>query len=44
MQRFVSGLFLVMMLLFSVSVFAADPLAAWQPKFDPSGAEYSYLL
>lgn len=21
-----------------------DPLAAWQPKFDPSGAEYTYLL
>lgn len=44
MQRFVSGLFLVMMLSFSVTVFAADPLAAWQPKFDPSGAEYTYLL
>ena len=24
--------------------FSADPLAAWQPKFDPSGAEYTYLL
>lgn len=44
MWRFVSGLFLVLMLLFSGSVFAADPLAAWQPKFDPSGAEYTYLL
>jgi len=44
MRRFISGLFLVIMLLFSVSVFAADPLAAWQPKFDPSGAEYTYLL
>ncbi|MDT8441686.1 MAG: TRAP transporter substrate-binding protein [Desulfuromonadales bacterium] len=21
-----------------------DPLAAWQPKFDPSGAEYTYIL
>lgn len=21
-----------------------DPLAAWKPKFDPSGAEYTYLL
>ncbi|PLX88064.1 MAG: C4-dicarboxylate ABC transporter substrate-binding protein [Desulfuromonas sp.] len=21
-----------------------DPLAAWKPKFDPSGAEYSYIL
>ena len=45
MQRFVSIVFLaMMMLLFSGSVFAADPLAAWQPKFDPSGAEYTYLL
>jgi len=23
---------------------ADDPLAAWQPQFDPSGAEYTYLL
>ena len=23
---------------------AADPLADWQPAFDPSGAEYTYLL
>ncbi len=44
MQRFVSGLFLFLMLSFSGSVFAADPLAAWQPKFDPDGAEYTYLL
>ena len=44
MPQFVSSLFLVLMLSFSVSVFAADPLAAWQPKFDPSGAEYTYLL
>ncbi len=22
----------------------ADPLAAWQPSFDPSGAQYTYLL
>jgi len=44
MQRFATGMFLILMLLFSVSVFAADPLAAWQPKFDPSGAEYTYLL
>ncbi len=44
MQRLVSSLFLVLILLFSTSVFAADPLAAWQPKFDPSGAEYTYLL
>ena len=44
MQRIVTGLFLLFMLLFSTSVCAADPLAAWQPKFDPSGAEYTYLL
>ncbi|MCK4690769.1 MAG: TRAP transporter substrate-binding protein [Desulfuromonadales bacterium] len=31
-------------LLLSGISFAADPLAAWQPKFDPSGAEYTYLL
>jgi TRAP-type C4-dicarboxylate transport system substrate-binding protein len=33
--------------LFSTTVCAADnsdPLADWQPKFDPSGAEYKYLL
>jgi len=42
MFRIVSGLFL--MLLFITPPFAADPLAAWQPKFDPSGAEYTYLL
>ena len=22
----------------------ADPLAAWKPKFDPSGAKYTYIL
>ena len=44
MQRSISVLFLSLMLLFSGSVFAADPLAAWQPKFDPTGAEYTYLL
>ena len=27
-----------------VAAGAADPLAEWQPKFDPSGAEYTYLL
>ena len=21
-----------------------DPLAAWEPKFDPSAAEYTYIL
>jgi len=28
----------------SLSVFAGDPLAAWKPSFDPSGAEYTYVL
>ncbi len=32
------------LLMLPASVFSADPLAAWQPKFDPSGAEYTYLL
>ncbi|MCD6581604.1 MAG: TRAP transporter substrate-binding protein [Desulfuromusa sp.] len=40
--RVIAGLSLA--LLFVVPTFAADPLAAWQPKFDPSGAEYTYLL
>lgn len=44
MQRFISGVFLIFMLSFSGSVFAADPLVDWQPKFDPDGAEYTYLL
>ena len=42
-------LFWVLMLSLSLplSVLAAeknDPLAAWKPKFDPSGAEYRYIL
>ncbi len=44
MFRIISGLCLVFTLLLSSSAFAGDPLAAWQPKFDPSGAEYTYLL
>ena len=35
------------MVLTGTTVFAApesDPLADWQPKFDPGGAEYKYLL
>jgi len=44
MQRVVVSLFLFVILLFSTPVIAADPLAAWQPQFDPSGAEYTYLL
>jgi len=42
MRQSIFGLFLV--LLFITPTFAADPLANWQPKFDPSGAEYTYLL
>lgn len=43
--------FLVLLLLLGLSLpvvaLAADkkdPLAAWQPKFDPSGAKYTYIL
>ena len=28
----------------SSNTLAGDPLADWQPKFDPAGAEYTYLL
>ena len=44
---------LLIMLLFSLSSFTAphalaaqkkDPTANWKPKFDPSGAQYTYLL
>jgi len=50
MKRFCTLLFL---LLFSLSAFTAaqalaaqkkDPTANWKPKFDPSGAQYTYLL
>lgn len=40
-------LFLVALFIFSSSSLVlakADPLAAWKPGFDPSGAEYTYLL
>lgn len=35
---------LLCLLLLPLNTFAADPLAAWQPKFEPSNAEYTYLL
>ncbi|WP_136806784.1 TRAP transporter substrate-binding protein [Desulfosediminicola flagellatus] len=42
---------LVLLLLVTISLSTAmiaaakkDPLAAWQPKFDPSTAEYTYIL
>ena len=34
----------LLFLIFPSFVFSADPLASWQPEFDPSGAEYTYLL
>jgi TRAP-type C4-dicarboxylate transport system substrate-binding protein len=39
--------FLLLTLVMSTSAFAAekkDPLAAWKPAFDPSGATYTYIL
>ena len=43
--------FLVFLLMLGLSLPVAalaadkkDPLAAWQPKFDPSGAKYTYIL
>ncbi|MDT8441152.1 MAG: TRAP transporter substrate-binding protein [Desulfuromonadales bacterium] len=47
--RFVLSLLLLLpLLVFTVTPAAAegknDPLAKWQPSFDPSGAEYKYLL
>ena len=41
----VTTLLTILAIGFSISVAAKDdPLAAWQPKFDPSKAEYKYLL
>ncbi len=40
-------LILLLVLCLAVPAFAAekkDPLAAWKPKFDPSGAKYTYIL
>ena len=44
MLRVIPSLVLFTVLLFATSALAADPLADWQPKFDPSGAEHTYLL
>lgn len=39
------AIFFMLGSLFSVPVWGADdPLAKWQPSFDPSGAKYVYLL
>ena len=47
MKRFLVVL-LVLALSLPLAAVAAekkkDPLAAWQPKFDPSGAKYTYIL
>lgn len=40
-------MFLTVLLLFGLvaqGVANDDPLASWQPKFDPSGAKYTYIL
>lgn len=42
-SRILTSLLLCLLLL-PLTAFSADPLAAWQPKFDPSGAEFTYLL
>jgi TRAP-type C4-dicarboxylate transport system substrate-binding protein len=34
----------LLVVLSSVTAFAGDPLADYKPKFDPSGAQYTYLL
>lgn len=39
-----TGLVLLVFLLVAGSGWSADPLAAWTPKFDPKGAQYTYLL
>lgn len=42
MRQFV--LAALLFLISSTVIYAADPLAAWQPDFDPGGAQYTYLL
>ena len=44
MRHVVWSFTLFLLLLLPVGSYAADPLADWQPKFDPSGAEFTYLL
>jgi TRAP-type C4-dicarboxylate transport system substrate-binding protein len=39
-----AGLVFLALLLATGSSWGADPLAAWTPKFDPSGAQYTYIL
>lgn len=42
MKRFITLLLLCLPLTLSAN--QDDPLASWQPKFDPSGAKYTYIL
>ncbi len=46
MKRIVVLLLMLALCLPAVGMAAEkkDPLAAWQPKFDPSGAKYTYIL
>ena len=45
MKRLFSALLSCLALLpMSAPAWGSDPLAAWKPKFDPSGAAYTYLL
>ena len=45
MKIFTVLLFAAMMTLSSLTIaVASDPLAAWKPGFDPSGAKYTYIL
>jgi len=39
-----AGLLLMAMLMVTGSCWGADPLAAWTPRFDPHGAQYTYVL
>ncbi|HIP38617.1 MAG TPA: TRAP transporter substrate-binding protein [Desulfocapsa sulfexigens] len=45
MKKSIALILTVLMVLVASQVTAKDdPLAAWKPKFDPSGAEYTYIL
>lgn len=44
MMRKLTLIMFTVLLLLPGSVLASDPLAEWQPKFDPRGAEHTYLL
>jgi len=44
MKQKLTALLFVILLLLPGSVLANDPMAEWQPKFDPRAAEHTYLL